>query len=284
MKNLLLFIIGTLFLSCQETEKERANRLVREWDGKEVVYPNKMNFTTLGKDTNYSFNSEYTIVTYIDSVGCSSCKLQLPKWRRLIAHLDSISDTSVLFFLHPKDKNDMNYILEREYFAHPVCFDEEDAFNKLNQFPSDMMFQTFLLDKDNKVIAIGNPVHNPKVKELYLKIILGDKAPKNEDKIQTTVACSNTLVDMGKFDWKQEQNTHFTLKNTGNCPLVIIDAVTSCRCTSVEYTKEPVRSGSSVELKVCYKADHPERFNKTITVYCNTPSSLIKLEIKGNAE
>ena len=29
-----------------------------------------------------------------------------------------------------------------------------------------MTFQTFLLDKDNKVAAIGNPVHNPKEKEV----------------------------------------------------------------------------------------------------------------------
>lgn len=38
-----------------------------------------------------------------------------------------------------------------------------------------MNFHTFLLDKDNKVLAIGNPIHNPKVKELYLKIIQGEK-------------------------------------------------------------------------------------------------------------
>ena len=37
-----------------------------------------------------------------------------------------------------------------------------------------MAFQTFLLDKDNKVLAMGNPILNPKIKELYLKIIRGN--------------------------------------------------------------------------------------------------------------
>lgn len=74
-----------------------------------------------------------------------------------------------------------------------------DAFNKLNKLPPYPMFQTFLLDKNNRVIAIGNPIHNPKVKELYLKIILGDEAPNKKEKIQTTVACSNTIHDLGKF-------------------------------------------------------------------------------------
>ena len=35
---------------------------------------------------------------------------------------------------------------------------------------------------------------------------------------------------------------------------------------------------------VSYKADHPEHFNKTITVYCNAESSPILLRIAGDAE
>lgn len=26
-------------------------------------------------------------------------------------------------------------------------------------------------DKDNKVMALGNPIHNPKVKELYIEVL-----------------------------------------------------------------------------------------------------------------
>lgn len=284
MRRLLFFVVVFCLFSCQETEKERVSRLVREWEGKGIVYPHNAHFSILGRDTNYLPKSEYTIVAYVDSIGCTSCKLQLPQWKRLIAQLDSIENTTVLFFLHPKDKKEMAYILERDNFTHPVCIDEKDAFNKLNKFPIDMTFQTFLLDKDNNVIAIGNPVHNPNVKELYLKLILGDKAPKKKEKIQTTVASDKTIADMGKFGWKEERSENFILTNTGNNPLVIIDAITSCGCTSVAYNKEPVRSGNSVELKVRYKADHPEHFNKTITVYCNAASSPLKLEIKGSAE
>ena len=284
MKYTIFFIIGMLLVSCKETDKDRINRLIGEWDGREIVYPDNMHFTILGKDTNYLPKSEYTIVSYADSIGCLSCKLQLRQWKSLITELDSMQNISVLFFLHSKDKREMDYVLKRDNFTHPICIDEKDAFNKLNHFPEDMAFQTFLLDKDNKVVAIGNPVHNPKVKELYLKIIMGDKAPQKEVKIQTTAACSNTSIDMGTFDWHQEQKGTFTLTNTGSSPLVITDVVTSCGCTTVDYGKEPVRPGSSVALKVNYKADHPEHFNKTITVYCNAATSPIQLKIKGKAE
>lgn len=36
-------------------------------------------------------------------------------------------------------------------------------------------FQTLLLDRNNRIVAIGNPVHNPKIKDLYLKIIQGKR-------------------------------------------------------------------------------------------------------------
>lgn len=165
-----------------------------------------------------------------------------------------------------------------------MCFDEEDAFNKLNKLPTDMMFQTFLLDKDNKVVAIGNPIHNPKVKELYLKIILGDKARKQVHVSLTDIRLSETSVDMGTFDWREEQKAVFTLTNTGESPLAIIDVATSCGCVSASCSKEPVRPEKEISLSVTYKADHPEHFNKTITVYCNAKGSPFQLKISGNAQ
>jgi hypothetical protein len=87
------------------------------------------------------------------------------------------------------------------------------------------MFQTFLLDKGNKVLAIGNPVHNPKVKELYLKIIQGEKIGRGgENKvIRTKVAIDRTSVSLGSFDWQEEQKVTFILENVGDKPLVIQD-------------------------------------------------------------
>ena len=78
----LLFLAGVLF-SCQESEKERISRLVKEWDGKEIVFPDRPVFTIQGRDTVScpSGNFPYKVLTYIDSLGCASCKLQLPRWK-----------------------------------------------------------------------------------------------------------------------------------------------------------------------------------------------------------
>ncbi|WP_155269777.1 DUF1573 domain-containing protein, partial [Bacteroides fragilis] len=44
------------------------------------------------------------------------------------------------------------------------------------------------------------------------------------------------------------------------------------------------KPGESLRITVIYKADHPEHFRKTITIYCNVPTSPLQLKITGNAE
>ena len=179
----------------------------------------------------------------------------------------------VMLFFHPEQgkMDEIQFILKRDDFDYPVCIDVNDSLNKLNHFPSEMEFQTFLLDKDNKVLAIGNPVLNPAVKELYLKIIQGKPLrDESEDKqVVTTVSLESTVLSMGDFAWQEEQQGTFRLKNTGEKPLVIQDVVTSCGCLTVDYPQEPVMPGKEAVIGVTYKADSPGYFNKVVTVYCN---------------
>ena len=65
---------------------------------------------------------------------------------------------------------------------------------------------------------------------------------------------------------------------------MINDVITSCGCTKVDYTKKPILSGENIILKIKYKAEQPEHFNKTITVYCNAEGSPFHLKISGNAK
>ena len=44
------------------------------------------------------------------------------------------------------------------------------------------------------------------------------------------------------------------LTNESNNLLVIQDVTTSCGCTKVSYSKEPVRPGAPLELTVTYEA------------------------------
>ena len=273
-------------VSCAESDKERLSRLVKEWERKEVLFPPHSIFTIQGKDTvNFEFkDADYKVVTYIDSVGCTSCKLQLHRWKEMVAEVDSLTDGRVpfLFYFHPKDMKELRYLTRRDNFIYPVCLDERDELNRLNQFPSDMTFQTFLLDKENKVVAIGNPILNPKVKELYLKLITGNSSMKPQG-TTTQVSVNHAELDFGSFHKAEKQERSFVLTNTGTSLLVVHDVTTSCGCTKVEYSKQPVRPGETIELKVTYEAEEAGYFNKTVTVYCNVENSPLRLKVKGSA-
>ena len=283
------FVLLFLFVlcSCQESRENTLLQLVKEWDEKEILFPSQSVFTVLGKDTvNFVFDkADYKVLTYIDSIGCISCKLQLFRWKEWIHEVDSLTDGKVpfLFYFHPKDMKELRYLTRRDGFSYPVCFDEKDELNRLNHFPSDMTFQTFLLDRNNKVVAIGNPVHNPKVKDLYVDLIIGRESPKTVGN-STKVSVNQTAIDFGSFPQSEKQERSFVLTNTGNQLLVIQDVTTSCGCTKVEYSKEPVRPGASLELKVIYEAEQTEHFNKVITVYCNAENSPLRLTVKGYSE
>ena len=274
-------------VSCAESDKERLSRLVKEWEGKEIKFPAHSTFTIQGKDTvNFNFaDADYKIISYIDSVGCTSCKLQLHHWKDWIAEVDSFIDKNVsfLFYFHPKDVLDVRYLTRRDNFMYPICFDENDELYKLNKFPMDVTFQTFLLNKENKVMAIGNPVRNPKVKDLYLSLITGKKESKLQG-VKTDVFVNKTDIDLGNFSFKEQKEYYFPLINKGKELMVIYDVVTSCGCVEVEYSKQPINSGETSIFKVIYKADNPGYFNKSIRVYCNTENSPIRLTIRGNAE
>ena len=286
MKKLYLILLLSYLCSCQESREEAMLRLVNEWNGKEIKFPSRSVFTIQGKDTvDFKFqDADYKVVTYIDSVGCTSCKLQLPRWKELMAEVDSLTDGNVpfLFYFHPKDMKELRYLTRRDAFTYPVCLDGQDELNRLNRFPTDMLFQTFLLDNDNKVVAMGNPVLNPNIKNLYIEVITGKTETKHSSNV-TSVSVDLLTMDFGSFPQAEKQERSFTLTNTGKGLLVIQDVVTSCGCTKVEYSKEPVRPGGALEVKVVYEAEKAEHFNKTITVYCNVEDSPLRLTIKGTA-
>lgn len=272
-------------ISCSETKKEQITRITKEWSGKEILFPDKIEFSLYGKEyvCDTIPQSEYKIITYIDSLGCASCKLRLSSWKSLIQQLDTLNlHVPILFFLHPFDSRSLKAILRQDNFNYPVCMDMDDKLNKMNHFSADFNFQTFLLDKDNKIIAIGNPVHNPQIKELYLNILASGRQQVALGN-KTIVAIQSSVIDLGTF--KQAQcDTIFHIKNVGNEKLMILDVIASCGCTVVDYDKRPVLPNDSLPLRVRYVVEKKGYFNKTINIYCNSDASPLQLKITGNAQ
>lgn len=229
-------------------------------------------------------DAEYKVLVYVDSVGCTSCKLQLPKWQELIAHVDSATNGNIpfIFVFQSKDDRELRYILKRDNFDRPVCIDRNNRLDELNQFPQEITFQTFLLDRNNKVRMIGNPIYNLAVKDLYLKQLTG-KTSSDRDRIKTTVKAINNKVDFGTFLKSEEKTAVFEIENTGDNPLVILGISTTCGCTTANYDKHPAKPGERLRIEIRMTPKDTGFFDEIVTLKCNTTSP-VKVKIRGIAQ
>ena len=74
----------------------------------------------------------------------------------------------------------------------------------------------------------------------------------------------------------------FEFVNTGDKPLLIIDATASCGCTRPEYPSKPIKPGKKGKIKVTYSPiGRPGAFKKTVKIKTNGRERSTTLIIKG---
>ena len=74
----------------------------------------------------------------------------------------------------------------------------------------------------------------------------------------------------------------FTLTNTGKEPIAIFEVVSSCGCTDVKWTREPIQTGKSGTISATYKnEDGAMPFDKTLTVYISGVKRPVILRLRG---
>jgi len=93
-----------------------------------------------------------------------------------------------------------------------------------------------------------------------------------------------TTFDFGTIKESKGPVKHtFEIKNTGNKPLIIVDAVASCGCTRPSYTAKPIKPGKKGKVEVTFSpAGRAGTFRKTIKVKTNCPEKISTLVITGS--
>ena len=175
-----MIIFFSFLSSCKKnSKKEDIAKVVKEWTGKKIKFPDNVSCFVLGKDSLFELcedciHKEYKILLYVDSSGCDVCKLDLYEWDKVIKESENLFPNKVgfLLFLQPNNLEEMANFLLYNNFDYPVFMDTIGYINRLNRFPQEMQHQCYLLDNNNKVIAIGNPAINLQIWELYKRAIL----------------------------------------------------------------------------------------------------------------
>ncbi|MCL2074080.1 MAG: hypothetical protein FWH18_09170 [Marinilabiliaceae bacterium] len=167
----LLFFILAIFVlsSCKESQQKRSEKIVSEWKDREIIIPDNITFKSLRQDTlcTYLWDKPYKIFTYIDSIGCTACNMNLYGWKGIIQLCKQEQfDVGFIFAVHSSNYNSFDADIVMYSFDYPIIYDYNNDFDKLNNFPP-APYRTFLLDKDNKVLLVGSPIGNIEMWEKY---------------------------------------------------------------------------------------------------------------------
>jgi len=87
--------------------------------------------------------------------------------------------------------------------------------------------------------------------------------------------------DFGTIEQGTKVEHVFKFTNTGDAPLVIVNAKSSCGCTVPTYPKTPIAPGDSAEMLVKFNGSGKNQVSKTITVTANTEAGKEIIKIKA---
>ena len=152
-------LVVLLLCSCHSRRKEIAR-----------IVPDPLLVKVQGRDTILPDFQErkYKILNYIDTSGCTECRMKLAEWQLLKQEIDSLGyDVDILFVAWVHNYDELEILQRANRCQLPFLYDPQGDMQKINQFPAEPAFQTFLLDSLNRVLLIGSPVENDKIWTLY---------------------------------------------------------------------------------------------------------------------
>lgn len=92
---------------------------------------------------------------------------------------------------------------------------------------------------------------------------------------------NTTEHDFGTIDQGTPVEHLFTFTNTGNAPLVVVDAKSSCGCTVPTWSRESIPPGGEGEMLVKFNGSGQNQVSKTVTITANTRNGKELIKIKA---
>lgn len=276
---IIVLITSSLYLHHRKTNN--VNEIISELIGQTIV----LSDTAIVKDTipvsvdSILKQNQYKIISYVDTSYCYSCRLQLKKWKEYISEVsDKKKSVVMLLVFNSSLKHEAENLLGMVDWNMPIFFDKKGYFKKTYNIPDEFALQTFLLDNNNKVIAVGNPVYNPNIKELYNKKMKIDASQQKK----TEVKFSKKRIFWGKMRKGEIYEDEIVLHNIGNEKLRVLDISTTCDCIETSLSCLDAYVGDSISLFVKHIAKESDKLSEKIFIRLNTEPQLTMVKVVGN--
>lgn len=176
----LIFVLLLVF-SCKfgkkeiEIENEKAVKTFspKNFLDKQLQFPNYMfhyfrDSTTL-VDSSFFHHDKLKLIHFVN-LDCPNCLTDLQIWKELIPEF---KECIIVFWLNDIENNDsLIYSLCNKFPMVYFISDYKECFECINDlvYP-DLNLSTFLLDSENKIKLMGDPVNNKKLSSQYIQTI-----------------------------------------------------------------------------------------------------------------
>lgn len=118
--------------------------------------------------------ARYKLLIYNGPDDCSTCAMsKMSEWNALL-NLEREGALNIIFIFSPSkaEKEDLIKSYRSSGLEHPILIDTCGVFSIKNpHIPQEKVFHTLLLDSEDHVVLVGNPLRNDKIKKLFYKIL-----------------------------------------------------------------------------------------------------------------
>lgn len=171
-----LFALLIFFGACSNPVNEsREAKIVKELMGKEIVFTNNLFLDVTKDDQSFSdvFQQKSAKIVTVISYDCGPCRESIKKWK------EYMKGKSINFILIVRggDEEFYNDIRSNESRSFRyIYYDRNNLFELANKIPQESRFRTLLINNENKIRIIGNPLFNKAIAKLYDEEIISTAA------------------------------------------------------------------------------------------------------------
>ena len=154
----ILFHLAGCSISTNDHVNSTYNKLEKIYSPK-IIFDKYYSFSNHLYDLESKFNQspKPKILVYIDSSGCTNCRIyNLRSWKNYLKDIKPPIDIVYLF-----QTQDISTLKKTLFLVKldttSIYYDIHNNFENKNTFIKKCGFNTFLLDKDNRIILAGSP-------------------------------------------------------------------------------------------------------------------------------
>lgn len=170
-KCIFFIMIALLLVSCNNDD--RIVTEIKELSHRKILFPD--GYIELSCNSKFSLEEQIKkdvkIITYMDNISCTQCGIKTLKlWQNEIKRINKY--VTYIIILH-SDYDDSIFEMTKNISSDfPLMYYKSNIFESKNNLKGILSCnKTFLLNKDNEIVLVGEPFGREKLAKLYQKHI-----------------------------------------------------------------------------------------------------------------